>query len=140
MNFLGRDSKNLKVYQICMETIRYHDPDCAILVGLTSSSKFARDFNCSHSPPTAVCYDHSLKIHMEPISMEKSSRNSSFLFKVVAHLTADKMELIWTLLAASGGSLVLIIIIIVSVRQIQNRLQNTKKKEVYETESIVATD
>lgn len=36
--FIGRDANNINIYQICLETLKYHDPDCDILVGLISST------------------------------------------------------------------------------------------------------
>jgi hypothetical protein len=35
--FIGRDNNNLKIYQICLETLKYYDPDCDILVALIHS-------------------------------------------------------------------------------------------------------
>ena len=38
MTIIGRDAQNMKQYQLCLETLRYSDPDCEILTGLVSAN------------------------------------------------------------------------------------------------------
>ncbi|XP_078341259.1 uncharacterized protein LOC111106512 isoform X2 [Crassostrea virginica] len=137
MTIIGRDAQNMKQYQLCLKTLRYSDPDCEILTGLVSAN--SQEYNCTHVPPTKICFpqNRNLRVLIEAIDLEKQSRNTSFLFKVSAFVTRNRMTLIINISAGSAAGLVLFIIVVMVIRICKRRLkqpetQKTDETEVYE--------
>ncbi|XP_052678041.1 uncharacterized protein LOC128159042 isoform X1 [Crassostrea angulata] len=137
MGIMGRDAQNLKRYRLCLETLVYSDPDCELLVGLISSDP--QEYNCTHAPPTRVCYgqDKNLRIHIEPITADVLSRNASFVFKVNAFETENKMTLITYIMGGGGGGLVLVVLLITGIKIYRSRQQTQAQKNTGETETDV---
>ncbi|XP_065939314.1 uncharacterized protein [Magallana gigas] len=135
MGIMGRDAQNLKRYRLCLETLVYSDPDCELLVGLISSDP--QEYNCT--PPTRVCYgqDKNLRIHIEPITADVLSRNASFVFKVNAFETENKMTLITYIMGGGGGGLVLVVLLITGIKIYRSRQQTLAQKNTGETETDV---